>query len=72
MDDYERQYFEETGGVPFDHWGKGCRYDCLIPEHAAHQVELLKQWSEAFQAANDDTPDYLMPVVPYPPNKSDK
>ncbi len=28
-----RKYFDENGGVPFDHWGKGCPDDCTLDEH---------------------------------------
>lgn len=34
----DRAYFEATGGVPFDHWGKGCPNDCPIPEHQNHKA----------------------------------
>jgi hypothetical protein len=30
---FDKEYFEITGGVPFDHWGKGCREECEIPQH---------------------------------------
>ena len=33
FEDFEKQYFHDCGGVPFDHWGKGCPGDCPIPEH---------------------------------------
>jgi len=37
-EDDDHAYFEATGGVPFDHWGKGCPNDCAIPQHVEHKA----------------------------------
>lgn len=30
-------YFNENGGVPFDHWGKGCPNDCINGHHQLYK-----------------------------------
>jgi hypothetical protein len=37
-EDDDHAYFEATGGLPFDHWGKGCPNDCAIPQHVEHKA----------------------------------